>query len=177
MMAIALQLAAETRAWKALRTYATAEDEGKKEKAYQSFRDARQYVTPEAKDELDQALAEIDTAGVEAALAAYAAAAARTKALKRDFDLGTEVAETETKELFFPAAASYLGQAADLLDQIKKAAETVKNEIDSLEGGLEKKDLTGLIENAKSVMASAEKIKGVFEDLKESLPGEDKEEG
>ena len=175
-MARALQLAAETRAWKALRAYASAEDEGKKEKAFQTFRDARQYVTPEAKDELDQALAKIDAAGVEEALAAYAAAAARTKALKEDFNLGAKVAEAETKDLFFPAAASYLGQAADLLEQIKKAAETVKDEIDSLEGGFEKKDLAGLIEDAKSVMASAEKIKGVFEDLKESLPGEDEEE-
>ena len=176
-MATAHQLVSESRAWKALRAYASAEDEGKKEKAFQSFHDALQYVTPDAKDELDQALAEIDVVGVEEALLAYAAAAARMKALKVDFDLGVEVAEAETKDLFFPAAASYLGRAADLLEQIKKAAETVKDEIDSLEGGFEKKDLTGLIEDAKSVMVSAEKIKGVFEDLKELLPGEvEKEE-
>lgn len=175
-MATPLQLAAETRAWKALRSYASATEAGERDKAYQEFKTTLNYVTPDAKDDLDQALVEISAADAKGALAAYAAAAARMKAFSGDFDLGAEIARANTKDLFFPAAASYLSGAAHLLEQIKKAAETVKDEITSLKGGFEKKDLAGLIEDANSVVASAELIKDTLEDLKESLPDKVEEE-
>ena len=175
-MPTAQQLAAETRAWKELRRYAAAETPAKKEQAWQAFRSHRQYTSPAAKDELDQALAEIDAAAAEEALAAFVAAAARTRALKDGFDLGAEVAEAESKDLFFPAAASYLGQAADILEKLKKVSDTVLGEIDSLEGGFEKSDINGLIESAKDVVAFAEKIKDVFVEFKDTLPGDDEEE-
>ncbi len=123
------------------------------------FLDAREgIVDSEIRVQFDTAWQKVIQAEAEEAFRAYGKAVASIRPLADGFALGSQVAADGQRDLFFPAAAAYLGQISSILQELKTAADEVIDNVDEVRDGIggaenafRKGDVVGLIDAGEEI--------------------------
>ena len=118
---------------------------------------------------IEKILAELEVSLAENAFQNYAILTEKIRKTKDGFVLGANIAQQETDDLFFPAAATHLSQISGLLKELKDVANKIDEEI-NLSPEFKKKDIEGLIEESKTVLSSVDELKNMLQSIKDKLP-------